>query len=71
MEKTFDEMFADELNAIFVPNTQWIGDERQECCRWNKNVECKRRETCSKCGWNPAVATKRSWEIRRRMGLDE
>lgn len=70
MEKTFDEMFADELNAIFVPNTYALDEQKPERCRWNKQVECKNRETCDKCGWNPAVATKRSREIRRRMGLD-
>lgn len=68
-----DEMFSDEFNAIFVPNTSTykFGKGEPVVCHFNKSIDCKDHSRCAKCGWNPAVAEIRSREIRRRLALEK
>lgn len=69
-EKTYEDMIVEELNAIFVPNTENIPvHDSAGACWHNKMVGCTNRSNCGKCGWNPAVAELRSQDIRRRLGL--
>ena len=36
-------------------------------CRYNANIACSDWKDCKKCGWNPAVAKKRSEQIRKEL----
>lgn len=70
-EKTYDEMFAEELSAIFVPNTENIPvHDSAGACWHNKMVACTNRNNCAKCGWNPPVAQKRVAKLKRRLGIE-
>ena len=66
---TYEEMFAEELCAVFVPNTNYNFGGKQITCKFNGGVTCDGKPNCGKCGWNPAVAHTRSKKIRRELGI--
>ncbi len=39
----------------------------ENCCPYNKFVDCTVRVSCGSCSWNPAVHAKRAAAIRKRL----
>lgn len=68
--KTYEEMLAEEVCAIFTPNTRFKADA-QSICKYNHQVDCSNATKCYRCGWNPQVAKQRAQRIRRRLDLEK
>ena len=68
MAKNYEQLFAEEVCAIFVPDTsKYEFGNKDHACGFNTGVMCNGKENCGKCGWNPSVAKQRSYKIRRAL----
>lgn len=63
----------EELDAIFVPNTNkyHFGPVDSTACAFNGSVDCNGHDNCLKCGWNPAVDEKRKALIRAKLNAGD
>ena len=52
----------------YDPNLQWEYETHSWKCPYNEGVSCETRR-CTDCGWNPAIARRRSVRIRKRLGV--
>lgn len=69
---------AGEFGAYFVTLTYRRGFNEDDTCRFHMEkggVACDKQRRkdgdCDKCGWNPRVAHKRSYKIRKMMEMEE
>lgn len=70
---TATQMFLSkqELSEYFK---QFCGGDYCSCaflqvvvCRYNDGVECREKDRCDRCGWNPVVARDRLERIKHRL----